>query len=112
MAAAIFVFGTLSAVSLGGNEFLSGINLIGRESTQGVFGTLDYLTSNWFLPVGGFFIALFSGWMLTRKESQDELQEGHGEMALYGVWRFLIRFAAPLAIGAIIVSVLLGREYQ
>jgi len=33
-------------------------------------------------------------------------------MASYGAWRFAIRFAAPLAVGAIIVSVILGREYQ
>jgi len=112
MSAAIFVFGVLSAVSLGGSDFLSGINFVGRESTQGVFGTLDYLASNWFLPVGGFFIALFAGWVLTRKESREELEAGHGRMSIYGAWRFLIRFAAPLAIGAIIVSVLLGREYQ
>ncbi len=112
MAAGIFVFGALSAVSLGGNDFLSGINLIGRESTQGVFGTLDYLASNWFLPVGGFFIAIFSGWVLTRKTTEAELESGNGPMPSYGIWRFLIRFAAPLVIGAIIVSVLLGQEYQ
>ena len=40
-------------------------------------------------------------------------QQGHvgGEM-WYAGWRFLIRFVAPLAVGAIIVSVILGKEYQ
>ncbi len=112
MGGAITVFGTLSALSLGGNETLSSINLIGRDSTAGVFGTLDYLASNWFLPVGGFFIALFAGWVLGRKNSLAELEDGHGEMPSFGAWRFLIRFAAPLAVGAIIVSVILGAEYQ
>ncbi len=112
MGAAIWVFGVLSAVSLGANETLSGINLIGRSSTEGVFGTLDYLASNWFLPVGGFFIALFAGWSLGRRESQETLEEGHGPMAVYSFWRFLVRFVAPLAIGAIIVSVILGVEYN
>ncbi len=113
MGGAITVFGVLSALSLGGNTTLSSINLIGRESTAGIFGTLDYLASNWFLPVGGFFIALFAGWALSRKETLTELEEGHdGEVVTYGAWRFLIRFAAPLAVGAIIVSVILGAEYQ
>ena len=112
MGGAIAVFGALSAMSLGGNSILSGVNWIGRDSTAGVFGTLDYLASNWFLPVGGFFIALFAGWALTSKESLTELEEGHGEMSSFGAWRFLIRFAAPLAVGAIIVSVILGAEYQ
>ncbi|MCP5071429.1 MAG: sodium-dependent transporter [bacterium] len=112
MGSAIAVFGALSALSLGGNDALSSVNLIGRDSTAGVFGTLDYLASNWFLPVGGFFIALFAGWALGRKESLGELEEGHGEVVSFGLWRFLIRFAAPLAVGAIIVSVILGAEYQ
>ncbi len=112
MGGAIALFGSLSALSFGSNEALSSVNLIGRDSTAGVFGTLDYLASNWFLPVGGFFIALFAGWALGRKESLGELEEGHGEVVSYGLWRFLIRFAAPLAVGAIIVSVILGAEYQ
>ncbi len=113
MGAAILVFGTLSAVSLGGNATLSSINFIGRPSTAGVFGTLDYLASNWFLPVGGLFIALFTGWVLGRDESREELEKGNGPIGwAFPLWRFLIRIAAPIAVGAIIVSVILGAEYQ
>jgi NSS family neurotransmitter:Na+ symporter len=112
MGSVITVFGVLNALSLGGHGALTSINLIGRESTQGMFGTMDYLASNWFLPVGGFLIALFCGWVLNKATTREELEEGHGEMAGYGVWRFLIRFVSPLAVGAIIVSVILGKEYQ
>jgi len=112
MGTVITVFGVLNALSLGGNDLLSSINLIGRESTQGMFGTMDYLASNWFLPVGGFLIALFCGWILNTATTRQELEEGHGPMAGYGLWHFLIRFVSPLAVGAIIVSVILGKEYQ
>jgi len=113
MGAAILVFGVLSAVSLGGNATLSNINFIGRSSTAGVFGTLDYLASNWFLPVGGLLIALFTGWVLGRDAAREELEEGTGPLGWsFALWRFLIRIAAPLAVGAIIVSVILGAEYQ
>jgi len=113
MGAAILIFGILSAVSLGGNAALSNINFIGRDSTQGVFGTLDYLASNWFLPVGGLLIALFTGWFLGREASREELEEGNGPLGwAFPLWRFLIRIAAPAAVGAIIVSVILGAEYQ
>jgi NSS family neurotransmitter:Na+ symporter len=117
LGAAIWVFGVLAALSVGGHEhgangFLSGINLIGRESTEGFFGTLDYLASNWFLPVGGFLIALFVGWWVSGAMAKEELEAGHGTMKSYAVWRFFIRFAAPLAVGAIIISVILGAEYQ
>ena len=111
--AAIWVFGLFSALSVGGVDALSKINLIGRASTTGVFGTLDYLASNWFLPVGGLLIALFTGWILTARESREELEEGNGPLGRsFELWRFLIRFAAPAAVGAIIVSVILGAEYQ
>jgi len=113
MGAAILAFGILSAISMGGSAALSNINLIGRPSTAGFFGTLDYLASNWFLPVGGLLIALFTGWVLSRDESRVEMEEGHGSLGwIYPLWRFLIRFAAPAAVGAIIVSVILGAEYQ
>ncbi len=109
----IWVFGILSALSVGGVAALSSFNPVGKASTAGVFGTLDYLASNWLLPVGGLFIALFTGWILTAGETRDELEEGNGPLGRsFGVWRFLIRFAAPAAVGAIIVSVLLGAEYQ
>ncbi len=112
MGTVITVFGVLNALSLGGNETLSSINLIGRESTQGMFGTMDYLASNWFLPVGGFLIALFCGWILNTATTREELEDGHGPLRGYGLWHFLIRFVSPLAVGAIIVSVILGKEYQ
>jgi NSS family neurotransmitter:Na+ symporter len=113
MGASVLAFGLLSAVSLGGNETLSNINFIGRPSTAGVFGTLDYLASNWFLPVGGLFIALFTGWVLDHRDARDELEEGNGALGWkFTLWRFLIRIAAPAAVGAIIVSVILGAEYQ
>jgi NSS family neurotransmitter:Na+ symporter len=112
MGAVIAIFGVLNAWSLGASSALSNFNPLGKSSTTGLFGTLDYLSANWFLPVGGFLVALFVGWILGRRATRTELEEGHGVMAGYSLWRFLIRFVAPLAVGAIIVSVILGAEYQ
>ena len=112
MAIAIGAFGTLSALSLGANSTLSSINFIGKGSTEGIFGTMDYLATNWFLPVGGLLIALFAGWIMNPRETRSELEDGHGEMRGYSVWQFLIRFVTPIAVAAIIVSVILGKEYN
>lgn len=112
MSIAIAVFGALSALSLGSNATLSSVNLIGKGSTAGVFGTMDYLATNWFLPVGGLLIALFAGWVMNPRETRDELEAGHGTMRAYGLWQFLIRFVTPIAVAAIIVSVILGKEYN
>lgn len=112
MGSVITLFGVLNALSLGGNTSLTAVNLIGRESTAGVFGTMDYLASNWFLPVGGFLIAIFVGWVISPRQSYAELEIGHGPVASFKLWHFLLKFVAPLAVGAIIVSVILGKEYQ
>ena len=112
MGGAITVFGVLNALSLGSVPALTSINFIGRQSTAGVFGTMDYLASNWYLPVGGFLIAVFTGWVLSPRLTRSELEKGHGPMKSFTPWLLLIRFVAPLAVGAIIVSVILGKEYQ
>jgi len=112
MGGAITVFGVFNALSLGGSDFLTNFNPLGKSSTAGVFSTMDYLASNWFLPVGGFLIAIFTGWLLSPQLTRTELEDGHGLMKSFKGWLFLIRFVAPLAVGAIIVSVILGKEYQ
>lgn len=115
MGAAITVFGMLNALSLGGSEALSSLNLFGRESTIGLFSSLDYLAANWMLPVGGLLIALFVGWLLAPREVREELQEGHPRPLGrgFGFLHFALRFVAPLAVAAILFSVIfLGAEYQ
>ena len=58
------------------------------------FGVLDYLTSGWFLPLGGLFIAIFAGWVMTRKATEEELGQGLG----YRLWYYTIRYISPVAI--------------
>jgi NSS family neurotransmitter:Na+ symporter len=59
------------------------------------FDTLDYLTANIMLPLGGLFIALFAGWVM-RKESTSEEIDTHP--IIFKIWRFLVRFIAPVAV--------------
>jgi len=113
MGAAIAVFGVLSALSAGADARLSSFNPFGRGSTVGVFATLDYLAANWFLPLGGLFIALFVGWFMNRRDVETELTEGHGPLRSFPQLLIALRFVAPLAVGAIIFSIIfLGAEYQ
>ena len=113
MGTGIFVFGVLNALSFGANGALSRINVFGK-GTDGMFETLDFLSANWLLPVGGLLIAIFAGWVLSSRETWDEVRQGHeGGERFYAGWRFLIRFVAPVAVGAIIFSVIfMGMEYQ
>ena len=115
MGSAITVFGALNALSLGSNAELSSLNLFGRASTAGLFASLDYLAANWLLPVGGLLIALFVGWILNPREVKDELQSGRPAALrrTFPILHFALRFVAPLAVGAILFSIIfLGAEYQ
>jgi len=61
------------------------------------FELLDFLTSNIMLPLGGLIVAIFTGWVMYRPDTAEELQlHRHGR--LYKIWRFCVRFIAPLFI--------------
>jgi len=108
----IFVFGTFSALSNGAVDWLSNFNLWGRPTTAGFFNTFDYLASNYLLPIGGFFIAIFTGWVLSKSLKEDELTTGGKSFFRYNVWDVLIKYIAPVAVGMIILAVLFGKEFQ
>ncbi len=60
-----------------------------------IFDNVDHLTSNIMLPVGGFFIVVFAGWVMCRNSSSEELG---GAGTIYSIWHFLARFVVPVAI--------------
>ena len=66
------------------------------------FDVLDSLTANIMLPLGGLFIALFAGWVVSRKVSAEELE---GAPAwVYPAWRFVIRYITPVAVLAVFLN--------
>lgn len=60
-----------------------------------IYENIDHLTSNILLPIGGFFIVVFAGWVMCRNSTAEELG---GVGPAYSVWRFLARYVAPVAI--------------
>ena len=59
------------------------------------FDTLDGLTANIMLPMGGLFIAIFAGWLMRVESSKNELNTTENG---YNVWQILIRIVAPTAV--------------
>ena len=70
-----------------------------------IFDLFDYVSSNIFLPVGGMFISIFTGWYLDKKLVHDEITN-------YGTLRvpylrmiiFILRYLAPIAIAIILLN--------
>ena len=109
--AGVFVFTIFAAISFGGAPFFSTLAIF--EGKTGWFETADHFVSNWMLPTGGLAITLAAGWAMTRESTESELVDGSQPgWFRYGVWRFFIRFVAPLAVSAIVIAVILGRDFR
>ena len=66
-----------------------------------VFGLIDYFASNLLMPIGGILMAVIAGWMVSKESATDELSL-QNEM-LFTIWRFLVRFIAPIVVGIIFI---------
>lgn len=67
-----------------------------------LFGLTDYFGSNLLMPIGGILMAILAGWVLSKQASHDELQLQ--DENLFIIWRFLIRFVAPVSLSAVFIS--------
>jgi neurotransmitter:Na+ symporter, NSS family len=68
------------------------------------FELTDYLTANLMLPIGGFCIAVFAGWIMQKEHSKAEL-DLPGEHLSYQVWKFLVCYVAPAAVFLVFLNV-------
>ncbi|QEW07886.1 sodium-dependent transporter [Nitrincola iocasae] len=87
----------LSLAVLFSFSHFSGITLL----EMNLFELLNFVTTYLLLPLVGLVITLFTGWVLCRRITQDELSQS---LVLYYLWRFCLRYLAPLAIGLIFVT--------
>jgi len=89
-----WLLGLLTVMSFGGWGFE--FEFAGAKKTDGIFDILDIATTNFMLPLGGLAIALFAGWVMSSKDTADEL--GLAETGVYRLWRLLVRFVAPAGV--------------
>ena len=65
------------------------------------FDTLDYITTNIMLPLGGLFIAVFFGWILTKEQIKNELNLQASSLALF---LNTLKYITPIAVSIVFVS--------
>ena len=82
------------------------LSFIPAFADQDVFTSFYFLTAVIMLPLNGFLIALFAGWVI--KKSDFEKQLGFKSDALFNLWHFLLKFLAPLAVLTITYFGLVG----
>ncbi|WP_018274640.1 sodium-dependent transporter [Teredinibacter turnerae] len=67
-----------------------------------VFESLDFLTSQIMLPLGGLFIAVFVGWLMRRAIVVSEMDAE--EHPLFDIWLFIVRFVSPALIAVVMIA--------
>ncbi len=96
---AIFLFSIPSAFSLDPNFAMSGWE---PSFGKNFFDTMDYLASNWMLPLGGLLISVYAGWIMPKRLRAAEV-EGLAP-AIFGGWLILVRFVAPILVVVVLMQ--------
>lgn len=95
LSSGLFVW-TLGLATVFSPTWLKDLKTLGRNP----FEFLDFLTGSVLLPLSGLSIAIFVGWFLSRETLRDELAMTPGQFSL---WRFVVRFIAPVAVFGILL---------
>ena len=88
-----------SALSNGASPFLSALPVVGMS----FLNLMATVWNQFALPIGGFLIAIFVGYVWRVDRALDELRADGAPFPLAGLWGALIRYVCPVAILLIIV---------
>ena len=89
----VWFLGIGSALSF---NIWSDFSLIGDRN---FLDSMDFIANQILLPLGGMLIAIFVGWFMKKSLIEDEL--GSINKSLYFLWRFFVKFIAPVCVGYI-----------
>ncbi len=70
-----------------------------------LFDLFDFVTAKIMLPLGGFFISIFTGWYLDKKIVWEEVSNnGTLNIHIYRLLIFILKYIAPIGIGLIFIN--------
>lgn len=73
------------------------------------FELFDFIVAKLLMPVGGLIICIFLGWIIDERILKSELtNDGTLRAPYYSLYRFIIRYLAPIAIVLIFINELFG----
>lgn len=96
------VLGILCSLSMSPDSFVSTWTFPTFAGQKNFFDTMDWWSANMFLPIGGFLIAVFAGWIMNQKDVQNELSND-GELATpwYNAFLWGARVIAPVGVAIV-----------
>jgi NSS family neurotransmitter:Na+ symporter len=97
-AGAISIIGVACTLSFGP---LKDFTIFGKT----IFDLMNYMSANVFLTFGALFIVIYTGWKLGKSNFVDEINQAKRiPPILSNIIVFIIKFIAPLAIGAVAIG--------
>jgi len=115
MAGLIFLLGIPSLLANGYSEFFSSfITYFGAESSNSFMDLVEHISSDSFLPLGGFLIAVFVAYVWRKENWMAEIENGapgFSETFLAKYLDFTLRYICPVILGAIFVLTVLSRFF-
>ena len=94
----MFIVGLPAAL---GYSVLSGVSFPGLGTD--ILDTYDWFANSVFLPVGGLFAAIFTGYVWGTDQAIAEANRGKTGLSVGKLWRVLIRYVVPLLIAGIMI---------
>lgn len=93
------ILGTLAALSFNTLADFHPLGFIPLFEGQGMFDVLDGVTAKLFMPIGAILVCILVGWIADARlvDSENGL-----DGALHMFWRFLVRWACPIVLAAIL----------
>ncbi len=76
-----------------------------RVGSLDIFTFFDKLTSLYMIPVGGFLVVIFAGWIVKKKLMRDEMTTyGRYGTSLFDIVYPLVKFVIPIIIAALFLN--------
>jgi NSS family neurotransmitter:Na+ symporter len=75
------------------------------ESINPFLNMMELISVQILQPFGGMMIAIFIGWFMNESLIKNEIDQMNP--FLYKIWRFFIRFVAPLSVASVFISQLI-----
>jgi NSS family neurotransmitter:Na+ symporter len=98
MGGLIFLLGVPSALS---NHILANVHFIGERN---FLDSIDFIATNYILPLGALCIAVFTGWIMTTRVAREEIEKGAVRFHFYPAWHFLIKYVCPILVALVFLS--------
>lgn len=102
---ALIIVGAVCSLSMSPDSAISSVKILDKN----IFDFIDYLTSNWMLPLGALAVSVFVGWFMKKSDILDELKSGNIYKAKFAnAFIFMVKFVTPVLIAIIFLNKVIG----